>query len=106
MEKHCDNPWFDLIKSGKKKVEGRLANGCWKEIKIGEYMTFYNEQQKVCRRVTDKVFYETFEGMLIYEGISNVLPGIFDIGKGVKVYRKYFSEDDEKAYGVVAVHLI
>jgi hypothetical protein len=41
--------------------------------------------------------------MLQAEIISNVLPDISSIEEGVKVYRKFYTEEREKSYGVLAI---
>lgn len=47
--------------------------------------------------------YNSFSEMLKGEKISNVLPGISSIVEGVKVYRKFYAEEKENSYGVLAI---
>jgi ASC-1-like (ASCH) protein len=42
--------------------------------------------------------------MIVNCKLQNVLPGIETIDEGVKIYRNFYSESDEKKYGVVAIH--
>jgi ASC-1-like (ASCH) protein len=39
------------------------------------------------------------------EGIDKVLPTINDIDSGVKLYRQYYTESDEKTNGVIAIEM-
>ena len=41
--------------------------------------------------------------MLIFEGIKNAIPDKKNLKDAVNVYRKFYSIEDEKKYGVVAV---
>ncbi|OEL37402.1 hypothetical protein BAE44_0001578 [Dichanthelium oligosanthes] len=47
--------------------------------------------------------YSSFSEMLQAEIISNVLPGISSIEEGVKVYRKFYTQEKEITYGVLAI---
>ncbi|KAG2557328.1 hypothetical protein PVAP13_8NG220903 [Panicum virgatum] len=47
--------------------------------------------------------YSSFSEMPQAEIISNVLPGISSIEEGVKVYRKFYTDEREKSYGVLAI---
>ena len=49
--------------------------------------------------------YTSFKQMMETEGIDKVLPTINDIDSGVKLYRQYFTENDEKSNGVVAIEM-
>ena len=39
---HVSEPWFTLIKLRIKTIEGRLANGNFKNINLGDYIIFFN----------------------------------------------------------------
>lgn len=109
-------PWFDLMKSGKKTVEGRLNRGIFTKIKKGDSIEWLNKKtrDKITLKIKDMIIYESFKEMLEKEGILRVLPSreiikILDgneekaINEGIKIYMNYFSERDEKLFGVVAI---
>lgn len=108
-EKHLSEPWFSLIKIGKKTVEGRLNIDWAKEVKEGDTIVWSNGDFKFERAfrtvVKGKRIYESFETFLQKEGLENALPGIDTIDDGVKVYRKYYTEEMEKNIGVVAIDI-
>uniref|UniRef100_A0A0E0BHK3 ASCH domain-containing protein n=1 Tax=Oryza glumipatula TaxID=40148 RepID=A0A0E0BHK3_9ORYZ len=79
FELHVQEPYFTQLRAGTKKVEGRLAAGN------------YNRK------------YASFSEMLQAEMISEVLPGISSIEQGVGVYRKFYTEEKESLYGVLAI---
>lgn len=97
---------FEQIKSGLKKWEIRLNDEKRKNIKIGDSILFRKLPDLlsgIVVEVEDVKYFSSFRKMA--ETIS-----IIDIGfdKNSKIedvescYRKYYSEDEEKKYGVVA----
>jgi ASC-1-like (ASCH) protein len=108
-EKHLSEPWFSLIKIGKKIVEGRLHIDWAKEVKQGDTIVWSNSDFKFERTfrtvVKEKRIYESFHTFLTEEGLENALPGIDTIDEGVKIYRKYYTEEMEKNIGVVAISI-
>lgn len=110
MRKSLREPWFSLVKSGKKTCEGRLNKGEFAALKLGEKITFYKDKNICCSDsnefsvvVTGLFSYPSFEVMLESEGLSTVLPPIKTIKEGVEVYRQFYSEEDEAKYGVLAI---
>lgn len=105
--KNVSEPWFSFIKMGVKKIEGRLYKGDWTKLKIGDIIIFSNNEMGFERFVkvivTDLVSYSNFEEYLTKEGVDTCLPSIDFISDGIKVYRNYFTEDDEKKFGIIAV---
>ncbi|AEC51880.1 hypothetical protein PNA2_0964 [Pyrococcus sp. NA2] len=95
--------YIELIKSGKKKIEGRLYDEKRRQIKPGDIIIFEGGKLKV--KVKAIRVYKSFKEMLEKEGIENVLPGVKDVEEGVKVYRQFYDEEREKKYGVVAIEI-
>ncbi len=105
--KHLSEPWFTLIKIGSKKVEGRLNKGWVKNIEIGDYIEFYNDdfgfRRKFLVKVTKKKEYKTFYSYLKKEKLYRCLPGITSLNEGVEVYYKYYTVNDENQYGIISL---
>jgi ASC-1-like (ASCH) protein len=111
IQVHVSEPWFSLIKSGQKVVEGRLNKGLFSKIKINDTLVMFHMDKKthkktsfVCK-VIDKKEYLTFESMIKDVGLEKILPGIKTLEEGVAVYRNFYSEELEKQYGVIAVFI-
>lgn len=98
-------PWFDLIKYGKKTIEGRLNRGLFKKLQVGDKIEWIHKNLKFNVIVTRITPYTSFKQMMKTEGIDKVLPTINDIDSGVKLYRQYFTENDEKSNGVVDIEM-
>ena len=105
---NVSEPWFTLISMGLKSVEGRKNKGRFKEMKVGDIVLWTNNDfapRKVLTKITGKAEYSTFEEYLETEGLDKCLPGIKDIDTGLSVYFKYFTKEDEKEFGVVAIRM-
>lgn len=105
---HLSEPWFTEIYEGRKTIEGRKNKGRFANMKIGDVIKWYNEDDgyKFCYCIIVNIKkYNTFRDLLIYEGLQNCLPMVNDIEIGVSIYRHYYSEEDEINYGVLAIEL-
>lgn len=104
-KKHVSMPWYGYIKCGRKIVEGRLNKGDFAQFKTGDIITWFNTdlKQEFKTQVIYKKVYPTFRDMITKEGLSVVLPEIKTIDDGVKVYKQYYTPDDERIYGVAAI---
>jgi len=103
-------PWFSLILLGLKTVEGRKNKGRFKEMKVGDIVEWTNDnfmQRSILTRITGKAEYPTFREYLETEGLDKCLPGIekFGIEHGLSIYFKYYTKEDEKEFGVVAIRM-
>jgi len=94
--------YLDLKKKKKKKVEGRLYDEKRKQINPGDAIVF---EGKLKVRVKSIRKYSSFKEMLEREGIERVLPGVHNIEEGVRIYRQFYTEEEEKKYGVVAIEI-
>lgn len=102
---HLSEPWFTEINEGRKTIEGRKNKGRFANMKVGETIEWYNEDKRCCSRITNVRQYDTFKNYLLSEGLSNCLPMIENIEDGVNVYYQYYTKEDEKMYGVVAIEI-
>lgn len=99
------NPiYFNLIKMGKKTLEGRLNDEKRQNFHIGDVITFYKEPERVetiKAIILDKYLFKNFEEMS--KNLDKNALGFEDSTKEqmVNVYRTIYSHDDENKYGVV-----
>lgn len=112
-KKHLSEPWFSLIQLGIKKCEGRLNKGDFAQMKKGDTIIFENNDFGFIReyrvKVTSVHYYQSFEQYLTIETLNKCLPGIDSMEKGVSIYRKYYSKEDEDKikdkYKIVAIRI-
>ncbi len=94
--------YLKAIAEGRKKVEGRLYDEKRQGIRPGDTIIFENRLMCV---VKDVRVYSSFREMLEREVLENVLPGVESIEEGIKVYRRFYSEEKERKYGVAAIEV-
>lgn len=107
-KENLSEPWFSLISLGLKTVEGRKNKGRFKEMQVGDIVQWTNndfKERSVLTKITGKTEYKTFEEYLEAKGLDKCLPGIPTLEHGLSVYFKYFTKEDEVAFGVVAISL-
>ena len=111
LTKNVSEPWFTLIASGLKSVEGRLRKGDFADVKQGQLIVWRNDELGFPRTVKTTVKstqqYASFEKYLKGEGLQQCLPapGVTSVSKGVAVYRKYYDKQMEREHGIVAIRL-
>ncbi|KAJ7542529.1 hypothetical protein O6H91_10G110300 [Diphasiastrum complanatum] len=98
---HVQEPYFSLLRSGDKIVEGRCATGSYIQIQVGDMLLVNDSLLLIVQKVNR---YSSFSEMLEKESLANVLPGVQSIAEGVNVYRKFYSEETERK-GVLAFHV-
>jgi ASC-1-like (ASCH) protein len=104
--KHIAQPWFDAILSGKKTYEGRVCTVFWKNLNIGSRFQI-TDGVKIQEVEVEQLFYFnnfgdawfTLQDRLIPSSIKNIVVR----QDAVKLYSKYYSEDDIQKNGVVVV---
>lgn len=98
-------PWLGLIRDGKKTIEGRLNRGIFSKLRIGDKVLWLNKHsgEKVLTKIVSLNRYDTFREMISDNGIENILPGIDSIEEGVNVYGRYYSDEDQRENGVIAL---
>lgn len=79
----------------------------WSQMNRGNIILWFNEEcdsRRYCKIIITGVFYyNTFLNMLSIE--KYVLPHTDTPSSGLYVYREWYSEDDEKQCGVVAIRI-
>ncbi|WJX69711.1 hypothetical protein P8452_53915 [Trifolium repens] len=98
FELHVQEPFFTQLKDGLKTIEGRCASDKYNRIELGILLnkSLVFEVQGVKR-------YPSFFNMLEAENLGEVLPGVESVEEGVKIYRRFYTEEKEQTNGVLAI---
>lgn len=102
---HRDEPYFTFVKNGQKTIEGRINKGEYRFLKIGDHIVVSNKEEtdSVEIIVKDLHLYASFREMLEKENFKKVLPEAEDIDQGVEVYNIFYTDEQQKEFGVVAI---
>jgi ASC-1-like (ASCH) protein len=100
---NVNEPYKTFILEGKKTVEGRLNKGKFSDAKIGDVLQIDPEGQQF--KIIGKNIYLSFKEMIEMEGIENVIPGKENINDAVDVYYNFYTKEQEKEFGVVAIKI-
>lgn len=108
MEITLNSPWFELVKAGLKKYEGRRKTAKILTLHKGDILTVHHHTDNTLTPfhiiVEDVLEFPTFKDALEALPLQEVLP-IEDITveKGVQIYYKYVSQVTQEKDGVVMI---
>lgn len=100
-------PYFRMVQTGRKTVEGRLNKPELHSLRVGERIRFQREHEAknfVNVKVISLRTYPTFREMLDKEGLHRCLPDVKSLEEGVRLYHSFPSySEKEKLYGALAI---
>lgn len=104
---HRSEPYFTFLKNGQKTIEGRIRREKYAEISAGDLIDVFNneESEYVKVRVKRVTNYRSIREMLTKEPLRKVLPDAESVDQGVEIYKKFYTEAEEKEFGVVAIEV-
>ncbi|KAH1097439.1 hypothetical protein J1N35_014360 [Gossypium stocksii] len=100
FELHVQEPFFSMSRDGFKTTEGWCAVGKYNNIEPGSMILL---NQCLVLEVQDIRHYATFSKMLEAESIFQVLPGVKSTEEGLQTYRKFYTDEEERSNGVIAI---
>ncbi|WP_456420835.1 ASCH domain-containing protein [Thermococcus sp.] len=92
--------YLDFIKSGKKRIEVRVAYPQLRSMKPGDKLIFNDSIPAV---VTEVKRYETFRQVLREEPIKKIFPDEPSFERAVKRFHNLYPKWKENRYGVIAI---
>jgi|GEM_PF-325496 len=97
---------FDKIKSGEKCVELRLYDEKRRGVNVGNIIEFQCEGDSLSAKVVDLYRADSFK--MLFERFSMNRMGFENgttVADGVLSMRRYYSEENEKKYGVIGIRI-
>ena len=104
-------PYFDLIKEGKKTIEGRKNSIKYHNLKVGNEILFNYNDETCLTRITKINKYTNIREYLELEGLSNTMPNIENIDEGLKIFGNIYSNNiinnlnTKYGCGFLAIHI-
>ena len=104
---HRAEPYFTFIKNGQKTFEGRIRKGWYRLAKPGDHIIIYNEEETDSIEVIVKNVrpYVSMREMLEREPLKKLLPDVETIEQGIKVFKRFYTDEQEREFGVVAIEI-
>ena len=102
---HCQDPWYSLIKSGKKTVEGRKNLPKYASWRPGDTLVFelHGDEFETC--IVAIRHYKSLEDYLKAETVERVLPRISETSDAIKVYLQWSTREEIQQLGFLAIEV-
>lgn len=104
-----NSPWFEYVKLGIKKYEGRCY---WKDTckyKIGDTLIISHHvlkhEQSYNVIIIDILHFNTFETALRSIKIDEILPGVGTVEDGINTYLKFVKLETQLSNGIVMIKI-
>lgn len=107
MTIHLDEDIFKVVEKGIKNVEVRINDEKRRKLKIGDEITFLKrplEKETLKAVVTDLKYYDYFEELVKDYEIERLYTKESNKEECLKLLKRFYTDDEEKEYGVVAIH--
>lgn len=110
-----ESKYLDDILAGRKTVEGRLKKGKFAHYQVGDVISLRRDWRDEAGTLHDGPAdqarvevvaiheYESFLKMVTAEGYKNVIPEATSAAQAAAAYNRFYSADDQKRYGVLAI---
>lgn len=102
---HCQEPWFSLLRSGRKRVEGRKNSQKYRLIRPGDFIEFYQGNERFQVRVTKVRRFTTLEEYLQAVTPEGALPGIANFDAAVQTYLQWNTRQEIAKDGFLAIYV-
>jgi len=102
---HCQDPWFSLIRAGKKPVEGRKASPSHTKITVGDTIEFFCGQERFLCLVEGINRYKSLEEYLQCETLERALPGVRTIEEGIRIYLQWSTKEQINKHGFLGIQV-
>ena len=104
---HRTEPYFSFVKNGQKTIEVRIAKGKYKDINIDDQFIVHNDDETDLVEVKIIAIrkYSSIKELLEHEDLHKILPNAKSIDEGIGTYKKFYTGEQEKQFGVVAIEI-
>lgn len=104
---HRTEPYFTFVKNGQKTIEGRIAKDKYKNIKVDDRFIVHNDDEtdSIEVKVIGIRKYPSIKELLEHEDLQKILPNAKNINEGLEIYKKFYTEKQQKEFGVIAIEI-
>lgn len=94
-------PYFDLIKEGKKTIELRLYDTKRRQINVGDTITFQNGDDFHTVEVKGLFIAANFKEL--FKFVDPKFAGLGTVENAIKIMEQFYDKDAQKKFGVVGI---
>lgn len=94
-------PYFDLIKAGKKTIELRLYDSKRKKIRVGDTIRFQNGDNFHTVEVKGLFICSSFKELFKFVDVQDT--GLDNEKDAIKIMEQFYDKDAQKKFGVVGI---
>lgn len=102
--KHLTRLYLDYIVSGEKIVEGRVRDGFWAKVRVGDRIIFFDSDEECLVEVVGLSYAPDFQTLYDMFG-HELLPNVYNREDAAIIYSKWFKKKDIQDNGVVGVEI-
>jgi len=98
------DPYYDYVRDGRKSWEIRLKKGGWENLKKGEAILLFRHGGRgefLIVEILERREFGSIAEALKHVGIKNAIPQARNVSDALSEYRRFYSEEKERKYGVV-----
>ena len=100
---------FEKIKAGKKTIEIRIYDEKRQKVKVGDIILFHklsDNIETIKVEVVGLSIFKSFHDLFFnFDKLKFGHDQTLSINEEIQMQREYYSEDEEKKYGVVGIHV-
>ena len=104
LRKNCTEPYLSQLISGDKIVEGRVNKGDWANLRIGQQIYLYSNDNSGVFEVVNLHLVHNFK-QLYYRFGHKLLPLVDDAETAAKIYGQWFRDELIQNHHVIGVEL-
>ncbi len=102
------DPYYDYVRKGEKSWEIRLKKGGWENLKKGEAVLLFRHGGRgefLIVEIFERQEFGSIAEALDHVGIKDAIPQAQSVSEALSEYRRFYSEEKERKYGVVAFRI-
>ena len=102
----CDEPWFSMIRDGRKPLTGRLFTPKYQALKPGDEVELICGEETFRTKVAALKKFDSIREYLHECTLAAALPGVEMIEEGVKIYSSFpgYTKENEEIWGFIAIY--
>lgn len=112
---NLSEPWFSLVRDGRKSIEGRIYDDKRRIIQIGDTITFTNNGNSFSKAVVDLAIWDNtnkksgkvgWKDVITWENYTKLIPTAEKVKDAVKVYEDIPGyKEKAKELGIIFIYL-